>query len=106
MPVKLSKQLTDRIKLILLNHPATRDSDEYLAVKVWVEEFPELKQSTFKDFVILFRTGETSSYESISRARRKLQEHFPELRGNNYKERQAKTEKIKQELKENHFKQS
>jgi len=44
-------------------------------------------------------SGNLTSFESISRARRKIQEHNPSLRGKNYKERQEISEDIRENIK-------
>lgn len=99
MAVNINKKLTDIVHSILLNVPESRDSDEVLAVKTWVIIHPELKQYSFADFCLQFKRGKITSYESISRARRKLQEFYPVLRGEKYLKRQNNQEKIKKQLK-------
>jgi hypothetical protein len=43
-------------------------------------------------------TGGFTSPDSITRARRQVQEQYPQFRGKKYKERQARQEEVKKEL--------
>ena len=46
----------------------------------------------------MYYEGKLTNSDSITRARRKVQELCPELRGKVYKARQANQEKVKKEL--------
>lgn len=90
------------VKTILINHPETRDNDNLLILKVWAEQEPMLRNTTFPfvKFAKEFKEGNFHSTESICRARRKLQEEFPQLRGENYKAKQNHQEDVKEQLKQ------
>lgn len=94
------KQVSSIVKDILINEPRTRDDDNLLVLKVWAKKNPDLRNPSFSfvKFSEGMLDGTYPSYESISRARRKLQEEFPNLRGLNYKERHKHQEVIKDEL--------
>ena len=93
--------ITDTVKEILTKHPETKDNDEYLILKVWVTQNPNLKTALFIDFARSFKSGKFANTESIRRSRAQLQKEYPELRGNAYEQRMAKQSKIKEQLKNN-----
>ncbi len=99
MAVKIDKKLVDVVHQVLLNVPQARDNDEILCVKCWVHIHPNLKQYSFADFCLDFKAGKVTSFESISRARRKLQELHPVLRGEKWHKRHAHQEHIIQQIK-------
>ena len=86
----------NQIKLIvqrlLEEQPALRDNDNLLMSTIWKE------QSNILNFFQRFERGKLHSPETIRRARQKLQEDFPHLRGELYEVRQKRQEKVKQEL--------
>lgn len=94
---------------ILLRHPETKDSDRELIVRYWKSEIAELQdvarerlQSipyfSLDSFLSAFMTGGFTHPDSITRARRQVQERYPHLRGKKYQERQARQEDVKKEL--------
>jgi len=86
----------NQIKLIvqrlLEEQPALRDNDNLLMSTIWKE------QSNILNFFQRLERGKLHSPETIRRARQKLQEDFPHLRGELYEVRQKRQEKVKQEL--------
>jgi len=82
------------VKKLLIKHPELKDNDKRLILNVWAYQEPELNENkytvSFKMFSEMFKDGKLSSPESIRRSRQKLQEEFPELRGETYKVRQGK----------------
>lgn len=81
----------DRVKELLVKNPKLRDSDKQLIWEIWFGEREMIMVSKF-DFMKL------ESAESITRARRKVQEIHPELRAS--KEVEAERE-WKEDLKGN-----
>lgn len=73
------KTLSARVKGILEKYPQTRNSDDMLYVKI-VETY-DSNALNRPFFEVMVRMGELSipHYESVSRARRKMQEQHPEL---------------------------
>lgn len=75
------------VKTILAKHPETRDSDNLLWLRViekvaWHNKrFGELQEMTVPYFLRNVHKLNLPNYETVSRARRKLQENYPELRG-------------------------
>ena len=88
------------VKQLLTDQPKTRDSDNLLILKVWAEQEPSLRRTSFSfvNFSYYFINGIFHSTESICRARRKIQEEFPSLRGASYKARQNHQEDVKEQL--------
>lgn len=68
-----------------------RDNDEILVARIWADEFialgNDIKKSTARDLLKAYAVGSLTSAEYIVRARRRLQEMYPELRGTRWNER-------------------
>jgi hypothetical protein len=100
----LTNKLKDKVKKILIEKPATRDCDRLLTATIW---FNEAKDKTavwhlyafFRNYV----DGKLTLADSITRARRKLQEDHIELRGNNWYKRKLKAEDVRQEIIESKY---
>lgn len=96
------KQIGPRVKRVLEDNPVTRDNDNKLTVIIWSWELREKGHDpnllSAQGFLKMYYEGKLTNSESITRARRKLQELHPELRGNNYQVRQANQEKVKKDL--------
>lgn len=87
------RTLAEQVKFLLTNAPATRD-DDYKLYGMWVENFS--RHSTFglawDRWAQLVRDKALPSLESMGRARRKVQELYPDLRGEAYRGRIDKEE--------------
>lgn len=90
------------VKELLKKNEHLRDDDNKLVANYWYKELQNSSVNTNSftahDFLNLYANGNMTPADSITRARRKLQEQFPELRGKNWKERQKHTEKVKKQL--------
>lgn len=99
------KKLLDNIRELLTKMPSMRDSDLKLITYIWYKEALELdydfKTLLALDFLTLLRNDEFTSSESIRRCRQKVQELYPETRGNKYSHRHAKEVEVR-----NHFSKS
>ncbi len=93
-------KVSDTVKKILKENPKARDNDNLLILKVWAEQEPSLRRTSFSfvNFSYYFINGIFHSTESICRARRKIQEEFPEYRGKSYKAKQNHQEDVKEQL--------
>lgn len=82
------------VKKILIQKPKTRDDDRYLLSLVWAAKYGRDKLQTENGMELLkaYVSGGLPSSESVRRTRQKLQEEHPELRGEQYEERQNKIE--------------
>lgn len=94
----------DVVKELLIWHPHLRDSDDKLIANIWNMDCKQLglDPKTMTAFVILsmLSEGKLTSFEAVSRARRRVQEACPELRGENYKERQKNENDIREKITE------
>ena len=90
------KRIKPLVKELLKEFPLTRDNDNLLLLKVWAEQDNTLRMNTsFSDFSVGMIAGKYMKFESVSRARRKIQEENPELRGKYYKDRKELAEEIR-----------
>ena len=98
------KEKAQKVKDILIKYPQTQDSDSELIALFWWEELANNSQGidrdNFKIFLRCFREGVVTMPDSITRARRKLQEEVPSLRGEKYHKRHSAIPKVKKEIKE------
>ena len=89
----MASKLKDRVKLYLMNHPDTRDSNEVLMSTIWqheVDKFIINADGIQVNPLTLLKNNKLTSWDSATRAKRKLQEEHPELRGQSYTKRKAK----------------
>ena len=91
------KLIFERVKKMLEDNPHLRDSDNKLIANIW---FNDSQQKTKMGFLQELADGKLTTPESITRARRKVQEECPELRGKKYRERQDEQDNVKQQLRE------
>ena len=96
------KSVTDYVKELLISKPDNRDDDRKLVANVWSKQsggLRKLQEMNAYDFLLFYcRHDKLSSYDSITRARRKLQEQFPELRGASYAKRQEQEASVRKEI--------
>lgn len=90
--VKKIESISDTVRVVLMVIPETRDNDKLLMVHVWYRQNERLSDTTFRKFAVDFVEGRYADTESIRRSRQKLQELYPELRGEKYKARQEEEE--------------
>lgn len=99
---KLSN-IYDTVKTLLIAKQDYRDSDNLLVVRMWYDELKlshiNAKDITAIQFMEMYRDEKLTSADTITRARRKVQEENISLRGKSYKERQKKQEEVIQQLK-------
>lgn len=75
------------VKRILTDNSETRDDDMYLYALVVAESGLVGVDEPFYSVLAAAKEKKLPSYESVSRARRKVQEKEPDLRGHRYKVR-------------------
>ena len=91
------KDLTKVVKKVLTEHKDSRDSDFRTIGWVYAILKPEVMSLPFKEVLWRHSELELPSFETIRRARQKLQHDHPELRGEVYEKRMEKqTEYIDQ----------
>ena len=89
-------KLKERIRLYLMSYPETQDSNEALMSIIWQQEADKFSinaDGIQVNPLILLRNNKLTSWDSATRAKRKLQEEHPELRGQSYNLRKAKAVK-------------
>jgi len=91
------KILFDRVRGMLEKHPHLRDNDNALLSNIW---WNDSDSESKEEFLKELSTGNLVAPESITRARRKVQEQHPELRGKKYNERIKRQEEVKQQLRD------
>ena len=95
-------KMQDKIKHILLTKRHCRDNDVYLIYEIWAEELAKynmnIKNMHLVPTLQMWSRKEISHPSAIMRARRKVQEEYPDTRGSVYEERHKQTKQIKQDL--------
>ena len=96
------KDKAQNVEDILRKYPQSRDNDLDLIARYWYLEMREsdISDDQIKAFCHLVKSGLISLPDTITRARRKIQEEIPTLRGEKYHKRHSATEIIKEEIKE------
>lgn len=98
--IKKIKKLEVIVEKLLIHQPQTRDNDKLLILKVWAYQNPQLRDSnySFTNFAVNYLNGLYADSESITRARRKLQENNPHLRGEKWYERHQEAEEVRKQI--------
>ena len=79
--MKQIRQVTGIVRGILEKHPATRNSDNLLFIKVVESIDSDLLYKPMMDVLVHAKEYGIPAFESVRRSRQRLQEKFPELRG-------------------------
>lgn len=106
--VKKITPVYDRVQCFLEAYPRYRDNDNMLVAKIWWDELfgnvavkPENCTMGLFEFLMRYKDNKITPADYITRARRKVQEEYPHLRGKTYKQRKSKeAEETKEELRE------
>lgn len=77
-------KVKDKVEYLLENNSIYRDDDNKLIARIWNSESNAIDK---RGFLLDFGNKKISSPEAIRRARQKLQEHNPHLRGKLYNKR-------------------
>ena len=89
---------------LLKNQEHLRDDDNRLIANVWHKHIVDIGLDpvniTAYDLLDMFAKSELPNPQSIRRIRRKLQEEFKELRGNEWDKRHKEQDNVKKQLKE------
>jgi len=93
MSLNKIKTCMDRVEYLLDNYAHLRDDDNKLVANYWFNEVGETK-----DFLKNYAAGKITQADSITRARRKLQELHPHLRGEKYNERHKEEKKVRKSI--------
>ncbi len=93
----------DLVRELLEQDPKYRDCDKTLSARIWSIQLGgmvRLENMTAYEFLCEYVSVKSCLYsqESIGRARRKLQEDNPHLRGKNYRKRQENMDAVRKTL--------
>ena len=95
-PLQRMQNVKPSVKNLLTKYSSLRDSDRLLVAEFWKQELKSLKST---DLMMMLKSGKLTSYDSITRVRRKVQEENKNLRGKLYKERKAIAKQVKMNIK-------
>ena len=90
------------VKKLLAESPRYRDNDKLLIARIWWEEMKskgiDPEKATARQLMDLMVDDRVTQPDTIKRARRKVQEHFPNLRGIIRTHRMQKQNKVKESI--------
>jgi len=96
------KNMQDKVAYLLRRHPETRDDDQVLVTNLWyfeLRKYGDPANITAYDFFKLYSKGKLPTADLITRARRKVQENDPTLRGKTWQERHKEAENVRKNIK-------
>ena len=96
--IKKIKDQKNFVKQLLEQDPELRDSDRKLMAVIWNNHIHNPNQLSTFDFLHHLYVGDLPSYESITRARRKVQQENPHLQGKNYKGRKGEEADVRENI--------
>lgn len=100
----LSKEVFKKVKSLLQRDPRLRESDAALMARIWWNDLVALgkdpSEVSATEFFVLMTDKKLSSYEGITRGRRKIMQECPELRGTTYAARKKKAGDVKNQIKD------
>ena len=85
----------EEVRNIMIRFPSTRDDDMLLYAMFCVERGSVGVDETFYNVLTSAKRRAIPSYESVTRARRKVQECEPSLRGERHKARKQEEEEYR-----------
>ena len=104
------KNLKNIVERQLRDKPELRDSDSKLVARIWYNHIENrspipVSNMSATDLLIAIGNGELVGWSSITRVRRKIQEMYPDLRGNLYQKRQESKKTYIKEIRESELMQ-
>lgn len=93
------RKLKDKVKGLLTDYPALRDSDPKLIINIWAEKV-DYKKMTGEEVLTIIASGKLGPAEGITRCRRKIMELYPELRGLSYKPRMKEQANVIEQIRD------
>ena len=98
--------MQDKVKSTLMKYPNTKDCDPYLLYYIWESELKDINLAyslnidniPLTTFLRLWKDKKISHPSAIMRARRKVQEKYPETRGDVWKQRHSKQIEVQKQL--------
>ena len=97
------KELAEKVKVLLQAHPHLRDSDKRLVANIWALDIAHNRNTGIENISSIeilndLADGKLTNYDSITRARRKVQESFPDLRGQKYADRKQEEKDTRENI--------
>lgn len=91
----------DLITSWLIKYPELRDNDSKLIANIWAKTIGQERfdKMSARDLLQMFVDGDLPQVETIRRARQKIQEHNPHLRGVSYAKRQERAGEVTKSIK-------
>lgn len=100
--MKFTKKIHDQVFELLLKYPHLRDDDEALVSNIWFQELADMDMDANEinayGFLRLYSTKKITRADTITRARRRVQEENELLRGETYNQRQKSQSDVKKQL--------
>lgn len=100
--MKFTKKINDEVFELLLKYPHLRDDDEALVANIWHRELSSMdidsNELNTYGFFKLYSSKKITRADTITRARRRLQEENELLRGETYNQRQKSQSDVKKQL--------
>lgn len=91
-------KVQDFVKKSLETYPKLRDNDVRLVATYYYNNIPNINEMSAIEFLEVMVNGNLPSPDTITRARRKIQEKHPELRGVKYEEKQKLEVEFRQNI--------
>ncbi len=94
----LEKNTLKTVHSLLKKDAELRDNDMALMIAVWQKQYPELRSvnMSFLMFAYKFKKGHYTHFETIRRCRQRIQEEYPDLRGERYRKRKVFEEEVRE----------
>jgi len=96
----LIKNTAKKVEAMLYKTPILRDDDNRLVANYWYKEIGPglIDNMSIIDFLTKYSTGQLTSADTITRARRKVQENNPSLRGEKWEDRHTLAQEMKEDI--------
>lgn len=91
--------MQQKVEKILMKNEHCRDEDTYLIYNIWADEmYKDINEITLIETLSLWKNKKISHPSAIMRARRKVQEKYPHLRGKKWDIRHKEQKHVKKQL--------
>ncbi len=91
-------KVQDSVKLLLEAYPKLRDNDVRLVASYYYNNIANINQMSAIELLEVMVNGNLPSPDTITRARRKIQEKHTELRGVKYEEKQMLEKQVRENI--------
>ena len=91
-------KVQDSVKFLLEAYPKSRDNDVRLVASYYYNNIANINQMSAIELLEVMVNGNLPSPDTITRARRKIQEKHPHLRGVKYEEKQKFEKQVRENI--------